>query len=37
MPIIEPKLLKAAKAMVRGKSLGLDGVVIKIYMGGFGM
>jgi hypothetical protein len=32
MPIIEPKFLKATKAMVRGKSLGSDGVVIKFYM-----
>jgi hypothetical protein len=28
--------LKATKAMVRGKSLGSDGVVIKFYMWGFG-
>jgi hypothetical protein len=32
MPIIELELLKAAKAMVRNKSLGLDGVVIEFYM-----
>jgi hypothetical protein len=37
MPIIEPKLLKAAKAMVRGESHGLDGVVIEFYMWGFDM